>query len=68
MKTGDKHLLSLINATSNVPFVYYSGATWDKAGRITNSKEWFTYLYDFNQQLKYPVVVRWLMEFNDIGK
>ena len=68
MKTGDKHLLSLINATSNVPFVYYSGAAWDKAGRITNSKEWFTYLHDFNQRLKYPVVVRWLMEFNDIGK
>ena len=41
MKVADNHLLTIINATSKKPFVYFTGAACDKAGLITNGKEWF---------------------------
>ena len=60
MKVADNHLLTIINATSQKPFVYYAGAAWDKAGLITNSKEWFRYLQNFKEKIQRPVVVGWL--------
>jgi hypothetical protein len=60
MQVKDHHLLTVINAVSKKAFVYYTGAAWDKAGMITNSKEWFSYLKNFKKKLKNPVVVRWL--------
>ncbi len=60
MKVKDNHLLTIININSNKPFVYYTGAAWDKAGLITNSKKWFRYLKDFKEKIQRPVVVEWL--------
>jgi len=60
MKVNDIHLLSIINAKAKKSFVYYTGATWDKAGIITNSKDWFGYLQDFKKKLQHPVLVGWL--------
>ena len=60
MKVTDNHLLTIINVNSGKPFVYYTGATWDKAGLITNSKEWFRYLQNFKEKIERPVVVGWL--------
>lgn len=42
---------------NNEPIIYYTGAAWDKAGKITNAKEWFSYLDNFNQQIKIPLIV-----------
>ncbi|OYX82714.1 MAG: DUF4861 domain-containing protein [Flavobacteriales bacterium 32-34-25] len=47
-------ILAKTTVKSNEPIVYYTGAAWDKAGKITNSKEWFDYLNNFNQQIKNP--------------
>ena len=60
MITNHKHLLSVINVISGKPFTYYTGAAWDKAGRITNSKDWISYLTDFKEALRHPVLVKWL--------
>jgi len=60
MKVADDHLLTVINVNSKKPFVYYTGAAWDKAGLITNSKEWFRYLQDFKEKIKRPVVIGWM--------
>lgn len=60
MKITDKHLLTIVNATSNVPFTYFTGAAWDKAGAITSSREWFTYLQDYRTEVERPVVISWL--------
>lgn len=60
MKIADKHLLTIVNATSNVPFIYFTGAAWDKAGAITSSREWFTYLQDYRTEVERPVVISWL--------
>ncbi|RYF19070.1 MAG: DUF4861 domain-containing protein, partial [Flavobacteriales bacterium] len=43
---------------SNQPIVYYTGAAWNKAGEITNGKQWFDYLEDFNAKLKQPLKVK----------
>jgi len=50
-------LLAKTEAKSNEPIVYYSGAAWDKAGEIKNSKQWFDYLNSFAQNLKYPLII-----------
>jgi len=60
MKTGNEQLLTVTNARSNKPLVYYTGAAWDKAGIITDSKMWFQYLQNFKTKREHPVVVRWL--------
>lgn len=61
MKVADNHLLTIVNVNSKKPFVYYTGAAWDKAGLITNCKEWFTYLQDFKEKIQRPVVVGWML-------
>jgi hypothetical protein len=50
-------ILAKTTVRNNEPIVYFTGAAWDKAGKITNSKEWFNYLNNFNQQIKTPLVV-----------
>jgi hypothetical protein len=59
MKVEDQHLLTIINATSNKPFVYYTGAAWDKAGQITASNKWFSYLRNFKRKLQNPLLISW---------
>ncbi|MEO8822728.1 MAG: DUF4861 family protein [Ginsengibacter sp.] len=60
MQVKDHHLLTILKATSKKSFTYYTGAAWDKAGLIKNSEEWFRYLKDFKEKLKYPVQINWL--------
>lgn len=55
---GDKEqLLSQTSVKNNEPIVYYSGAAWDKAGQITNAKQWQDYLDHFNQELQNPLII-----------
>lgn len=60
MKVNNNHLLAILNVASEKPFVYYTGAVWDKAGIITDSKEWFEYLENVKKKIENPVLVRWL--------
>lgn len=60
MQVKDQHLLSVINVVSKKSFVYYAGAAWDKAGAITDSNEWFSYLENFRKKIGNMVLVRWL--------
>ncbi|WP_281336493.1 DUF4861 family protein [Flavobacterium eburneipallidum] len=57
MSVDATQLLAKTTVQSNEPIVYFTGAAWDKAGKITNSKEWFDYLNNFNEQIKNPLVV-----------
>jgi len=60
MKVTDNHLLTIVNVNSKKPFVYYTGAAWDKAGLITDAKEWFRYLQNFKEKLQRPLIVGWM--------
>ncbi|WP_202552076.1 glycoside hydrolase family 88 protein [Ginsengibacter hankyongi] len=60
MNVSHHHLLTIIKTESKKPLVYYTGATWDKAGMITSSKEWFEYLENFKTELERPVLIDWL--------
>ncbi|HVI43251.1 MAG TPA: glycoside hydrolase family 88 protein [Chitinophaga sp.] len=57
MKTDNVHLLSPGTATGNEPYVYYSGAAWNKGGRIATAEQWFDYLEAFAQKIKEPLKV-----------
>ncbi|WP_140487194.1 DUF4861 family protein [Flavobacterium sp. GSA192] len=57
MLVGNNQLLALTEAKNSEPIVYYAGAVWDKAGKITNSVQWFEYLDYFSQGLKSPLLV-----------
>ena len=50
------HALARLNAVSDQPFVYFSGAAWDKAGLITSGEAWFDYLRRYASQLKSPAI------------
>lgn len=51
------HLLGTARVTSGEPYVYYSGAVWDKAGRITSAGAWFDYLTSYAAALQQPLQV-----------
>lgn len=57
MLVGNAQILAKTEVENNEPIVYYTGAAWDKAGEITNSKQWFKYLDNFYQQIKEPLVI-----------
>lgn len=44
MQVSKNQLLAFSTAKKNVPFIYYTGAVWDKAGVIKNEQQWFEYL------------------------
>lgn len=54
--TGE-HLLATAKASGQQPFVYYSGAAWNKAGQFTNATQWFAYLQAFAEKLQSPLQV-----------
>lgn len=60
MKVNHEHLLAHFTAVKEAPFVYYTGAAWNKAGIITNAQNWFSYLQLFQQQLQLPLQVKLL--------
>ena len=51
MKIRNNQFLAMLTIPKNKPFTYYTGAVWDKAGFITNHKQWFDYLEEQRQQL-----------------
>lgn len=52
MTYRNKHLLSLQSVKSGTPLVYYTGATWDKAGYFTSANAWSSYLQLFAKQVR----------------
>lgn len=58
MLVTSRHLLAKAQATASEPFVYYFGAAWNKAGRITNEQQWFTYLQQFARKIQQPLTVK----------
>jgi len=57
MMVTNKQILAKTEVKNNTPIVYYTGAAWDKAGKITNAEQWFHYLDTFNQQIKEPLII-----------
>jgi hypothetical protein len=57
MLVDNNQLLAITEVKNNEPIVYYTGAAWDRAGKITNSAQWFEYLNHFSQELKIPLTV-----------
>lgn len=57
MTVETKQLLVKTEVKNNVPIVYYSGAVWDKAGKITNASQWFDYLNGFALELKNQLII-----------
>jgi len=65
MKVSNDHLLTLLTANTDKPFIYYTGAAWNKAGIITNSQNWFNYLQLFKIQLQHPLQVK--MQYKNVA-
>ena len=57
MIVGNNQMLAKTVVKNNEPIIYYTGAAWNKAGKITNSKQWFNYLDNFYQQIKEPLII-----------
>ncbi len=51
------HGLAKLGVRSGDRVEYYTGAAWDKAGRITTGQAWLGYLQGFAAGLKHPLTV-----------
>ncbi|UMB61858.1 DUF4861 domain-containing protein [Lutibacter sp. A80] len=54
MKIRYNQFLAEVDVINNEPFIYYTGAVWDKAGEITNNKQWVSYLEAKKEELLNP--------------
>jgi hypothetical protein len=50
-------ILAKTEVKNNQPIIYYAGAAWDKAGKITSGQKWLEYLNTFHEQLKNPLLI-----------
>lgn len=57
MLVGKEQLLAKTAVNSNESIIYYTGGAWNKAGKITNSIQWFDYLNRFSLEIKNPLIV-----------
>lgn len=53
----EKQILAKTIVKNNEPIVYYTGAVWDKAGKISNSNEWNKYLDNFQKRTQKPLII-----------
>jgi hypothetical protein len=53
------HLLTHATVTALKPYVYYSGAAWNRAGLVTSAEEWMNYLSDFKKGIAAPLQVNY---------
>ncbi len=58
MSVNGTQILAKTTVQNNIPIIYYTGAAWDKAGKITDDKQWETYLINFYQQIKEPLNIK----------
>jgi len=54
----EKQFLVKTEITTNKPFVYYNGAVWDKAGKITSFEQWEDAVEDYAEQIRKPLKVK----------
>jgi len=57
MTEANGQLLAKTVTDSAHSITYYAGAVWNKAGIITDGKQWIQYVDKFKQQLKNPLIV-----------
>jgi len=57
MIVGNAQMLAKTAVKNNEPIIYYAGAAWDKAGKITNAKQWCDYLDNFYLQINNPLII-----------
>jgi Domain of unknown function (DUF4861) len=53
----EKQILAKTIVKNNEPIIYYTGAVWDKAGKITNNNQWNSYLENFQKQKQTPLII-----------
>lgn len=58
MNVTNTQLLTEATSQKNEPYVYYTGAAWNKANTITSASAWFSYLQAFKERLAQPLTIR----------
>lgn len=53
-----KQYLLKTEIANGKPFVYYNGAAWDRAGKITSAERWEDYVEDFVDAIKKPLRIK----------
>jgi hypothetical protein len=57
MKLTNQQLLTISPSVKNKPFIYFTGAAWNKAGLYTSADQWFSYLHQFKNHLNNPLLI-----------
>lgn len=56
--SDEKQFLVKTDISNHKPFVYYNGAAWDKAGKITSFDQWEDAVEDYAEQIRKPLKVK----------
>ncbi len=57
MSMIENHFTAIGKALNSIPFRYYQGASWDKAGEFVSDQDWEKYLKEFALKLKTPLKI-----------
>jgi len=57
MKVDDTQVLTQATTQKDKPFVYYTGAVWNKANVLTTASAWFSYLEAYKNRIENPLKV-----------
>ena len=57
MKLTNQQLLTISPSVKNKPYIYFTGAAWNKAGVYTSADQWFAYLHQFKNHLNNPLLI-----------
>jgi len=55
---SESHVLVTGQAEPGKPFVYYTGACWNRSTQFEGHAQWMQYLTEFSQCLDHPIVVK----------
>jgi hypothetical protein len=58
LDSDSKQFLVKTKITNNKPFIYYNGAAWNKAGKITSFNQWEDAVEDYAKQIRKPLKVK----------
>ena len=58
-KDSPKQFLLATTVKNNSPLVYFAGAAFNKAGKITSFDQWQSYIKDFSNNISQPLTIKY---------
>jgi len=58
VENDSKQHLLVSSIRNNIPFIYFNGAVWNKAGKVTTLEQWEQAVNQYVEQIKVPLIIK----------